>query len=164
VERLSESSLSSSLLVPPAPPDTSVVVSVSEVIVEEDFVVSKVVDLVNGGSLIEIISVAEVVSSSESVETSSLVVDRIFVLVVGLGITGGDDVSITKVVGSDCVVLEVSRLNAVVDVITGGKVTTPLPEGSKTNVAVIVRCVGRAAFGLPLQIAYARSTTRSGFV
>jgi hypothetical protein len=139
-----------------------VVVSVSEA--EVDVVVSKVVDLVNGGSLIEITSEAEVVSSGELVEISSFVVDRILVLVDGLGITGGDDVSITKVVGNVWVVLGVSRLDVVLDMATGGKVTTPLPEGSKTNVAVIVRWVGCAAFGLPLQIAYARSTTRSGFV
>lgn len=142
VESLLKSPLSSSLLVPPAPPAASVVVSVSEVKVEVDFVVSKVVDLVNGGSLIEMISEAEVVSSGESVEISSFVVDRILVLVDGLGMTGGDDVSITSVVGNDWVVVEVSRLVVVLDLTTGGKVTTPLPEGSITNVAVMVRCVG----------------------
>jgi hypothetical protein len=99
VESLSESLLSSSLLVPPAPPDTPVVVSVSEL--EVDVVVSKVVDLVNGGSLIEMFSETELVSSGESVERSSFVVDRILVLVDGLGMVGGDDVSITKVVGND---------------------------------------------------------------
>ena len=60
--------------------------------------------------------------------------------------------------------LDVSELDVVVVVVRGGKVTTPLPEGSKTNVAVMVRWVGRAAFGLPLQTPYARSTTRSTFL
>jgi hypothetical protein len=49
--------------------------------------------------------------------------------------------------------LEVSGLEVILVVVRGGNVTTPLPEGSKTNVAVIVRWVGRAAFGLSLQIA-----------
>jgi hypothetical protein len=95
VESLLESSLSSSLLAPPAPPDTSVVVSVSEL--EVDVVV---VELVNGGSVIEIISGAVVASSGQSVEESSLVVDLILVFVDGLGIIGGDDVSTTRVVGN----------------------------------------------------------------
>lgn len=99
VESLFESSLSSSLLAPPAPPDTSVVVSVSELEVDV-VVVSKVVELVNGSSVIEIISGEVVVSSGESVEESSFVVDRILVLVDGLGIIGGDEVSMTRVVGN----------------------------------------------------------------
>ena len=100
VESLFESSLSSSLLAPPAPPDTSVVVSVSELEVDVVVVVSKVVELVNGSSVIEIISGEVVVSSGESVEESSFVVDRILVLVDGLGIIGGDEVSMTRVVGN----------------------------------------------------------------
>lgn len=44
--------------------------------------------------------------------------------------------------------------------VTDGNVMTP-PEGAKTSVAVMVRCVGLMASGRPLHISYANSITRS---
>lgn len=44
--------------------------------------------------------------------------------------------------------------------VTDGNVMTP-PEGARTSVAVMVRCVGLMASGRPLHISYANSITRS---
>lgn len=79
-------------------------------------------------------------SSDESVVEYSLAVDRVVEpagFVDGLGITGGEDVSITNVVGNVRAVVDVSGREVVL-VVTEGKVTTP-PVGAKTNVAVMVR-------------------------
>lgn len=170
VDSVSGSSLSSSLLAPPAPPTTSVleVVSVSDVVTDVE--VLKVVDLVIGGSVIEMISESVVASSEESVEGCSSAVDRVVDLIVvfvdGLGITGGDDVSMTRVVGNVRIVLDVSELDVVLVLVvtTEGKVTTPPPEGAKTKVAVMVRWVGCTALGFPRHMSYAFSMTRSGSV
>lgn len=112
------------------------VVSDSELEVEVYVEVSNVVGLVNGGSVIEMISE----SSDESVVECSLAVDRVVEptgFVDGLGIIGGEDVSMTNVVGNVLIALDVSGREVVL-VVTEGKVTTP-PVGAKTNVAVMVR-------------------------
>lgn len=79
-------------------------------------------------------------SSDESVVECSLAVDRVVEptgFVDGLGIIGGEDVSMTNVVGNVLIALDVSGREVVL-VVTEGKVTTP-PVGAKTNVAVMVR-------------------------
>lgn len=90
-------------------------------------------------------------------ERDEVVVDEERVRVIGS--EGGNDVSITNVVGSEVgnsdssSELDVVVLVGVALVVIGGNLMTPLlPEGGRTSVAVIVARVGLIAPGSPLHI------------